>query len=192
MKELIEIRWHGRGGQGAVTASKLLATAAIYENYYVQAFPEYGAERMGVPVQSFNRISRKVIDVHCKIDEPNIAIVLDYTLLGMIDVTKGLKKDGIIILNSSKDIDELKKFLQVKTSTNISVYKVDATKISIETIRKAIPNTAMMGALIKVTNFLKLSTLVTTIKETLSEKISTPVVDANILAIKRAYQEVKG
>jgi len=148
LQKLIEIRWHGRGGQGVVTASKLLAETALSEGFYIQAFPEYGAERMGAPVKSFNRISSEVIDIHCQISDPDIIVVLDETLLETIDVIAG-------------------------------------------TMGKVMPNTPMVGALIKILDFLKPETLSETIKNTLSKKIPAHIVEANIIAAKRAYEEVK-
>ncbi len=192
MNKLTEIRWHGRGGQGAVTASKLLATAALNEGFYIQAFPEYGAERMGAPIRAFNRVSSEPIDLHCQINEPDIVIVLDHTLLKTIDITAGIKKGGIIIINTPEDIDSTNKILKLKKDDKNTVYIVDATKISIETMGKVIPNTPMIGALVKVTDFIKLDTLLTAIEKTLSKKIHVDMIEANILAVKRAYKEVRG
>lgn len=191
MKKLIEIIWHGRGGQGAVTASKLLAEAALCDGFYIQAFPEYGAERMGAPVRSFNRISNEAINIHCQINKPDIVMVLDQTLLKTIDVTAGIKKGGSITINTSRNPNELLASLCKNNDRGISLYTVDASKISIETIGKVMPNTPMVGALIKVIDFLKLETLNETIKKTLSKKIPAPIVEANIIAAKRAYEEVK-
>ncbi|MFC2145289.1 2-oxoacid:acceptor oxidoreductase family protein [Actinomycetota bacterium] len=191
MQRLIEIRWHGRGGQGAVTASKLLAEAALSEGFYIQAFPEYGAERMGAPVRSFNRISSEVIDLHCQISNPDIVMVLDQTLLETIDVIAGIKNGGSIIINTPKSPGEILSMLQKKDDKNISFYTVDASRISLDTIGKVIPNTPMVGALIKVMGLLKLKTLDTIIKKTLSKKISAPIVEANMIAAKKAYEEVR-
>ena len=191
MQKLIEIRWHGRGGQGAVTASKLLADAALSEGFYIQAFPEYGAERMGAPVRSFNRISSEVIDLHCQISDPDIVVVLDETLLETIDVAAGIKNGGSIIINTSKNPGEILSSLHQNDKRKISYYFIDASKISMETIGKVMPNTPMVGALIKVLGLLKPETLNETIKKTLSKKIPAHIVKANILAAKRAYEEVK-
>jgi pyruvate ferredoxin oxidoreductase gamma subunit len=191
LQELIEIRWHGRGGQGAVTASKLLADAALSEGFFIQAFPEYGAERMGAPVRSFNRISRESIDIHCQINDPDIVIVLDQTLLETIDVTEGIKDGGSIIINTPKDPAEVFKLLHQDSDKKISVFTVDASKISLETIGKVMPNTPLVGALVKVMGLIKLESLDATIKKTLSKKISPQILKANIAASKRAYEEVK-
>ena len=191
MQKLIEIRWHGRGGQGAVTASKLLADAALSEGFYIQAFPEYGAERMGAPVRSFNRISSEPIKMHCQINEPDIVMVLDETLLETIGVMAGIKNGGSIIINTSKDPDEVFSLIHHEDDKNISIYTVDASRISMETIGKVMPNTPMVGALIKVIDFIKPEPLSDTIKKTLSKKIPAPIVEANIIAAKRAYGEVR-
>ena len=167
MKKLIEVRWHGRGGQGAVTASKLLAEAALSEGFYIQAFPEYGAERMGAPVRSFNRISSEVISLHCQISDPDIVMVLDETLLETIDIAAGIKNDGSIIMNTPKNPGEILSLIRLDDNKNICLYTVDASKISIETIGKVMPNAPMVGALIKVVDFIKLETLNNTIKKTL-------------------------
>lgn len=192
MNNLKEVRWHGRGGQGAVTASKLLATAALYEGFYIQAFPEYSAERVGAPIRAFNRISSDIINIHCQINEPDIVVVLDNTLLKTIDVDEGIKKDGIIIINTPDKIENIKKLLDLKKDNHNRVYTIDASKISTEILGKVMPNTPMIGALAKVTDFIKLDTLITAIENTLSKKISASMIEANILAVKRAYREVRG
>ena len=175
-----------------VTASKLLATAALYEGFYIQAFPEYSAERMGAPIQAFNRICSEVIDLHCQINEPDIVVVLDSTLLKTVDITAGIKKDGIIIINTPDDIDNIKSIIKSKKDNNNPIYIVDATNISLEITGKAMPNTPMTGALVKVTDFIKLDTLTRAIENTLSKKVPVHVVEANVLAVKRAFEEVRG
>ena len=191
MQKLIEIRWHGRGGQGVVTASKLLAETALSEGFYIQAFPEYGAERMGAPVRSFNRISSEVIDLHCQISDPDIIVVLDETLLETIDVIAGIKNGGSIIINTPNNPDIIFSSLHKNDNRDISYYFIDASKISMETMGKVMPNTPMVGALIKILDLLKPETLSETIKNTLSKKIPAHIVEANIIAAKRAYEEVK-
>ncbi|MFO7929758.1 MAG: 2-oxoacid:acceptor oxidoreductase family protein [Candidatus Humimicrobiaceae bacterium] len=189
MEDLIEVRWHGRGGQGAVTASKLLATAAVEEGYYIQAFPEYGAERMGAPVQSFNRISKDKIELHSQVKEPSYVLVLDPTLLENIDITEGLKEGGIIIVNTHEPVEKVKNDIDAGDK-DVKIYTVDATKISIEEIGRAMPNTPMIGALVKVTDFLKIESLIEAIKKFLSKKFPEKVIEGNLNAIKRAYEEV--
>lgn len=191
MKKITEIRWHGRGGQGAKTAALLLGDAAMSLGKFIQAFPEYGPERMGAPVASFNRISAEPITIHYGITEPNIVLVLDPTLIGTIDVTKGLSSDGVIIVNtpsSPKEIRELTKFKGGK------VFTVDASKISKETIGKDIPNTPMLGALIKATNLLDFTHMIEDLKKKLAKKFASKpeVIEGNLNAVKRAFEEAKG
>lgn len=133
MHDLIEIRWHGRGGQGAKTASLLLADAAFNTGKYIQGFPEYGPERMGAPITAYNRISNVPITIHSNIYEPDYVVVVDDTLLESVDVTAGLKDTGAIIINTTKDNDYLKKALNGYSG---NIYKIDARKVSMETLRK--------------------------------------------------------
>ena len=146
-KEMVEVRWHGRGGQGAKTAALLFADAALATGKYIQAFPEYGPERMGAPVQSFNRISDKAISIHCGITEPNYVVVLDPTLMDCVSVAEGLSDGGKVIVNTSFPAVEIAKRLNLSAN---QVFVVDASKIAQETIGLNIPNTPMLGALIKV------------------------------------------
>ena len=190
MEKLTEIRWHGRGGQGAITASKLLATAAGEMDYYVQAFPEYGAERMGAPVQSFNRISKDPIELHCQIKSPGFVLVLDETLLKSIDVTEGIKEDGTIIINTPKNSEEIKDLIKTDNK-NIKVYTVDATKISIDTLGKPIPNTPIIGALVKIIGFLEIEPLLKAIRVILLKKFNEKTTEGNLNAIMKAYGKVK-
>ncbi len=191
MKEIFEIRWHGRGGQGAKTAALLFGDAAVSTGKYVQAFPEYGPERMGAPVSSFNRISSKPIRIHSGIENPDVVVVLDVSLIGQIDVLKGLdEKNGILIVNTSLSASEIKK----KLNFSGKVYTVDATKIAIETIGKNIPNTPMMGALIKVIDLIDIQELINDTKKKLEIKFRNrpEIIEGNLKAIERAYNEVKG
>ena len=191
MKNLAEIRWHGRGGQGAKTAALLLGDAAMSLGKHIQAFPEYGPERMGAPVASFNRISDEEITVHYGITEPRIVLVLDPTLMGKVNVTKGLKDDGILIVNTSDTA------AQVRSKVGLDgrkIFTVDASKISKETIGKDIPNTPMLGALIKASNILDIQLLLDDLKKKLAKKFASKpeVIEGNLQAVKRAYEEVKG
>ncbi|MBA7561395.1 pyruvate synthase [Candidatus Atribacteria bacterium 1244-E10-H5-B2] len=189
MEKLIEVRWHGRGGQGAVTASKLLATSALAEDKYIQAFPEYGPERMGAPIQSFTRISETPIKIHCHVTNPHMVVVLDPTLLGVVDVTEGLTEDGVLIINSEDSPAQIREKLNLKGR---KVYTVDANKIAQETIGRPLPNTPLIGALIKATGLLKLEKVLADIEDKFKKKFNSKIVEGNINAIKRAYQEVKG
>jgi len=191
MKDLIEIRWHGRGGQGAKTAALLLADAALTSGKYVQAFPEYGPERMGAPVASFNRLSAKPILLHSGVTNPDVVIVLDPTLTESVDITEGVSEGGIIIINTEKTPDQVKKELNMAGS--MKVFTVDASTISKETIGREIPNTPMLGALIKVTGILDFKEMLEDTRKKLEKKFrSKPdVIEGNIKAIERAFNEVK-
>jgi pyruvate ferredoxin oxidoreductase gamma subunit len=187
MSKLLEIRWHGRGGQGVVTASKALAQAAIIEGAYVQAFPEYGAERTGAPIQSFTRIGDTPIDVHSQITNPDIVVVLDDTLLGSVDMTAGLKEGGKVIINTSRD----PKYIKEQIGDDCEIYTIDANKISEEELGRVIPNTPMLGALIKASEILQLDNMLETLKQTFGKKFSEKILNGNLNAVKRAYSEVK-
>ena len=152
MDNLIEIRWHGRGGQGAKTASLLLADAAFNTGKYIQGFPEYGPERMGAPITAYNRISNKPITIHSNIYEPNYVVVVDDTLLEAVDVTAGLKKEGAIVINTTKTSEEIRKSLKGYEG---KIYKIDARKISEETLGRYFPNTPMLAAIVKVADIME-------------------------------------
>lgn len=191
MKETFEIRWHGRGGQGAKTAALLLGDAATSTGKYIQAFPEYGPERMGAPVQSFNRISSYPIRIHSGIENPDVVVVLDATLIKSVDVTSGLDpKKGTIIVNSPMKSDEIKKNLHFDGH----VFTIDASKISLETIKRDIPNTPMIGALIKVTGILNLKDFLADASKKLQKKFrnNPGVIEGNLKAIEKAFDEVRG
>lgn len=191
MKELIEIRWHGRGGQGAKTAALLLADAALASGKYIQAFPEYGPERMGAPVASFNRISSETIRLHSGVTNPDVVIVLDPTLMDSVDVTDGMPSDGTLLVNTDKSPAEIKEMPGIPSG--IRVCTVDASKISTETIGRDIPNTPMLGALVKATGILDFKEMMDDTKKKLEKKFRTKpeVVGGNLKAIERAYNEVK-
>ncbi len=190
-KDLIEIRWHGRGGQGAKTAALLFGEAALETGLYIQAFPEYGPERTGAPVASFNRLSKKPIRIHSGVTNPDVVLVLDPTLIGKIDVLEGLPDDGVLIINTKKTPEEIRKDLNIQGK---KLYTVDAYSVSMETIGKAIPNTPMLGSLIKATNLLNFDHLLESVKKKLKIKFRgkpEEIVDKNIEAIKKAYQETR-
>ena len=189
-KEMVEIRWHGRGGQGAKTAALLFADAALATGKYIQAFPEYGPERMGAPVQSFNRISDNAITIHCGITEPNFVVVLDPTLMDCVSVAEGLSKDGKVIVNTSFPSAEIAKRLNLSAN---QVFVVDASKIAQETIGLNIPNTPMLGALIKVIGTMNIEHVLEDTRTKLEAKFrhKPQVISGNIDSIKRAFNEVK-
>ena len=151
MSDLIEIRWHGRGGQGAKTASLLLADAAFNTGKYIQGFPEYGPERMGAPITAYNRISTSPIRIHSNVYEPDYVVVVDDTLLESVDVTAGLKTSGALIINTTKDADYLKKVLP---NYQGAIYTIDARRVSMETLGRYFPNTPMLAAIVKVSNIM--------------------------------------
>lgn len=190
MAKLTEIRWHGRGGQGAKTAALLFGEAVLGQGQYMQAFPEYGPERMGAPVQSYNRISEEPITLHCGVTSPSVVVVLDPTLIGTIDVMKGLPADGTIIINTDQPASTFRDMLHL---TNQKLYTVDASKIAEETIGRNIPNTPMMGALVKATGLVDFNEMLDDTKKKLTKKFRNKpeVIEGNILAIKRAYEELK-
>lgn len=190
MKNMKEIRWHGRGGQGAKTAALLLGEAAINAGKYVQAFPEYGPERMGAPVAAYDRIADEEITIHSPVIAPNAVVVLDETLMDSIDVTKGLpEKEGVLIVNSAFPKEEIQK----KITWKGKVIVIDGTKIAQETIGKPIPNTPMMGALVAATSIMDVTHLIDDTKKKLEKKFRTKpeVIEGNLKAIKNAYEEVK-
>lgn len=189
MKNLIEIVWYGRGGQGVVTAGKIFAEAALSEGKHIQAFPEYGPERMGAPIRSFTRISENPIRVHSQVRHPLIVVVLDATLLGAIDITEGLSSDGLILINIDKSAKQVRQEFGIEKRR---IFTVDASKIALETIGRNIPNTPMVGALAKVSGLLKLERLIEDFKKNYSDKFSEKILHSNIDAIRRAYEKVKG
>lgn len=182
----LEICWHGRGGQGVVTANEILAETAIREGKYVKAFPEFGPERMGAPIRAFTRISDNPIKVHSQVYEPDIVIVLDGTLVGKVNIAGGLKKGGIILANYPGTPQELQKAL----GTQEKCYTLNATKISIEEIGRPVANTAMLGALVKVAPIVPYSTLEDEITSKFTGKLPDKVIVKNLAALKRAFDEV--
>jgi pyruvate ferredoxin oxidoreductase gamma subunit len=187
---MIEIRWHGRGGQGAKTAALLFAEAALSTGKYVQAFPEYGPERMGAPVQSFNRISENPITTHSGVTNPQYVVILDPTLMETVPVAEGIGERGKVIVNSSFSPQEVAKQLHIDAK---QVYTVNASQIALETIKQDKPNTPMLGALVKVIGTLDIDGVLNDTKEKLTKKFrhKPEVIDGNIESIKRAFNEVK-
>ena len=191
MSKMVEIRWHGRGGQGAKTASLLLADAAFNTGKYVQGFPEYGPERMGAPISAFNRISDERTTLHSNIYEPDYVVVVDSTLLSAVAVTSGLKKDGAIIINSNKSPGELKHLLEGYEGR---VYTIDADKVSEEELGRIFPNVPMLGAVVKVSGIIPEGSFVADMEASFKHKFATKpqVIEGNMKALKRSMQEVKG
>ena len=190
MDNMIEIRWHGRGGQGAKTASLLLADAAFNTGKYIQGFPEYGPERMGAPITAYNRISETPITIHSNIYEPDYVVVVDDTLLESVDVTSGLKETGAIVINTTKSEDYLKKALKGYSG---EIYTIDARKISEETLGRYFPNTPMLAAIVKVSKIMTDDELLEDMKGSFKHKFAKKpeVIDGNMKALEMAIKEVK-
>jgi pyruvate ferredoxin oxidoreductase gamma subunit len=188
MGKMTEIRWHGRGGQGVVTAGKLLAEAALDLGQYFQAFPDYGPERMGAPIRAFTRLSDGPIDVHSQIDSPDVVIVLDPTVMGPMDVTEGLGEDGTVIINTPETPEEVRARLDFQGGR---VCTVDATRIAIEEMGREITNTPMLGAFARITGLFNLDELGAQIRHRFERKLSEKVIEANIRAMRRASEELQ-
>lgn len=191
MSNLIEIRWHGRGGQGAKTASLLLADAAFNTGKYIQGFPEYGPERMGAPITAYNRISDEPITIHSNIYEPDFVVVVDDTLLEAVDVTAGLKAEGAIVINTTKTPDEVRSLLKGYQG---KVCTIDARTISEETLGKYFPNTPMLAAIVKVSGIMDDEAFLNDMVESFKHKFAKKpeVIDGNMEALRRSLNEVKG
>ena len=190
MNDLIEIRWHGRGGQGAKTASLLLADAAFNTGKYIQGFPEYGPERMGAPITAYNRISNNPITIHSNIYEPDYVVVVDDTLLDSVNVTSGLKQSGGIVINTTKDAEYIKSRLNNYSG---KVYTIDARKISIDALGKYFPNTPMLAAIVKISGVMTDEELLEDMKSSFKHKFAKKpeVIEGNMKALEMALKEVK-
>jgi 2-oxoacid:acceptor oxidoreductase gamma subunit (pyruvate/2-ketoisovalerate family) len=179
---MIEVRWHGRGGQGAVTSVELLALAAIEEGKYAQGFPAFGPERRGAPVMAYNRISEKPIKIRSGIYHPDVVVVLDPSLIGLVNVTDGLKPGGLLVVNTAKPANDIRDKLKYKGK----MATVDATHIAREELGVPIANTTMIGAVLKATKVLKFESLDAPIEERFGR-----IAARNKKALKRAYDDVK-
>lgn len=187
---MLEIRWHGRGGQGTKTASLILADAVFETGKYVQGFPEYGPERTGAPMTAYNRIDDERILIHSNIYNPDIVVVVDETLMKNIPVTKGLKPGGLLLINTNKEENEIYEEIDRK---DITVYTINADKIAIEEIGKPYPNTCMLSAVIKVSNLISEEDFLRIMEQSLKRKFSSKpeVIEGNMNAIKKSWKEVK-
>ncbi len=190
MKDLVEIRWHGRGGQGAKTASLLLADAAFNTGKYIQGFPEYGPERMGAPITAYNRISSNPITIHSNIYYPDYVVVVDDTLLESVDVTAGLKEDGGIIINTTKSDDEIKTLLK---NYKGRIYTIDARRISIDALGKYFPNVPMLAGIVKISGIMSDEELIADMEGSFKHKFAKKpeVIEGNMNALKISLNEVK-
>jgi pyruvate ferredoxin oxidoreductase gamma subunit len=188
-KRLIEIRWHGRGGQGVVTGATTLAQAALDEGKHVQAFPEFGPERSGAPIKAYNRISDSPITTHSEVNTPDIVVVMDPTLLWVEDVAEGAKRDTLFVINSAQDPERLA--AKVCNESEQTVFAVDASRIALEETGKNVPNTALLGALAKATDLVGPASLLKHVRLELEKKVSAEHLDGNLRAVRRGWCEVR-
>ena len=190
MNNVTEIRWHGRGGQGAKTAALLLADVAFQTGKFVQGFPEYGPERMGAPITAYNRISDTRIRVHSNIYDPQYVVVVDESLLDCVDVTSGLKQDGAILINTAKPKEQIIPHLKGYKG---KVYTLDARKVSMATLGKYFPNTPLLAGIVKVANIMDEDRFIEEMNASFSHKFASKpeVIDGNMAALKMALKEVK-
>lgn len=191
MEHYIEVRWHGRAQQGVVTAAKVLGEACLRSGKYVQAFPEFGPERMGAPVRAYNRVSDEPIRLHCQVSDPRYVLIADPTLIGVVNVTEGAPEDAVFIVNTHKSPEDMKKELGL-VGKKAKVFTIDASRISLDTLGRLMPNTPLLGALAKATEFITLDALMENFKENYSKKFSSKVIEGNIEAMKRGFSEAKG
>ncbi|HJX06278.1 MAG TPA: 2-oxoacid:acceptor oxidoreductase family protein [Candidatus Nanoarchaeia archaeon] len=184
-KEVFEIRFHGRGGQGAKTAAALLAEAAMEQGKYVQSFPEYGAERQGAPVKAFTRISDNKIYSHAGVTNPDVVVVVDQTLIKSIPVTEGLGNDGLLIVNTNQGADDIRKM----TNFSGKIVVIDAIKIALEELGKPVTNTTMLGTIEKVTNIVNFEQLKENLFNHFVHDLGKDIADKNVNCFVRAYNE---
>ncbi len=189
-KDMVEIRWHGRGGQGAKTACLLLADAAFASGKYVQGFPEYGPERMGAPITAYNRISDTPCSIHSNIYEPDYVVVVDESLLDSVDVTAGLDPKGGILINSDKEPSELRNKLNGYTG---NVYTIDARAISEKYLGRYFPNTPMLAGIVKVSGVLEQGQFIADMQDSFHHKFATKpqVIEGNMNCLIHSMREVK-
>jgi len=186
--EMIEIRWHGRGGQGVVTAGKLLAATAMGSGMYFQAFPDYGPERMGAPIRAFTRLGPKPIRIHSQVHEPDIVVVLDPTLLATVTVTEGLKEDGTLLVNTGSSPAEVRDVIGLRSG---KVFTVDASHIAIEELGREITNTPMLGAFARATGLFDVEQMADEVRAWFGKKLSEKAVEGNVRAMRRAAREIQ-
>jgi len=185
----IEIRWHGRGGQGTVTACKVFADACLNGGRYVQAFPEYGPERAGAPIRAYNRVSEKELRGHYPVINPDIVVVVDATLLDSIDVTEGAKDHTAFIINCQKSAGNIRERLKARPTQQ--VYTLDATHIAIEAIGRPMPNSALIGCVTRVSGMLSLETALEDVQKSFGKKFSQQIIDGNLEATRRGFEEAQ-
>ncbi|MFW6231391.1 MAG: 2-oxoacid:acceptor oxidoreductase family protein [Nanoarchaeota archaeon] len=187
MAEVYAIRFHGRGGQGAKTASAILAEAALHKGKFIQSFPEYGAERMGAPVKAFTRISDEPIRIHYGVKHPNLVVVVDFSLVNKINVTDGLTEEGKLIVNTPESPEKVREI----TGFNGEIHTIDASKIAVEEYKKNVPNTPLLGAIVKVTNVVELDDVKHELELKMKGKLGDEIFKKNLNALERAYNEIQ-
>lgn len=187
MVEIIEIRWHARAGQGAITAANTFAAVIGDLGKYVQAYAEYGAEKRGAPVVAFTRISESPILIHCGVRNPYVVAVLDPSLLKQVDISEGLLEDGIIIINSILSAEDIRKGLNLGKRR---IYLLDATKIAMEELNRNIPNAPLLGAMVKALKLIEIESFMQRFQATLPKKFPRDLIKSNLTAVKRGYEEV--
>ncbi|MFZ5571479.1 MAG: 2-oxoacid:acceptor oxidoreductase family protein [Thermodesulfobacteriota bacterium] len=189
MSETVEIRWHGRGGQGTVTAAKIFADACLSRGRHIQAFPEYGPERAGAPLQAYNRISTKELRMHCPVLQPDIVIVVDTTLLDGIDVTAGTKAQAVFLINAGKNSATVRRKFNLQPGQKI--YAVDGSRIAQDAIGRDLPNSPMVGALAKISDLVELDTVAKDVMKSFGKKFAPKIVEGNRIAVEKGWQEVR-
>ncbi|MDD3487727.1 MAG: 2-oxoacid:acceptor oxidoreductase family protein [Candidatus Moranbacteria bacterium] len=185
-KKIFEIIFHARGGQGAKTAAELLAQAALREGKHIQAFPDFGPERTGAPIRTYVRVSGEPIKTHEPVVDPDLVVVMDETLLGIVDVSKNLDENEMLIVNTRSGRDEISQ----KTGYVGNIFPIDATSLSLEVIGEPRPNTAILGKLLKISEVVRLESLTEVFREKYLEKIGNEKTEKNILAIEKAYDSI--
>lgn len=188
MNKTVEIRWHGRGGQGTVTAAKVFADACLSSGRYVQAFPEYGPERAGAPLQAYNRISGKELRKHCPVSRPDVVVIVDVSLLDGINVSAGTYENTVFLVNTGKDKKAIKQMMQLQPGQKL--FCVNGSKIALKTIGRPLPNSPMVGALGKITGLVGLEVIVKDVEKSFGKKFSSKMVIGNLEAVKLGWEEV--
>lgn len=186
---MLEIRWHARAGQGAITAAKVLAEAALEEKKYIQAMPEYGPERSGAPIRAYNRISTEPIRLHSQVTTPDVVVVVDPSLVGTEDLLAGTDSTAALLVNAPQSPGEVRERLQVRGRR---IFTLDATRIALEEMGKNFPNTPLLGALARVAGEISLESVKGQVRRELGKKITPQVLDSNLRAVERGYREVRG
>src|SRR3990172_3966563 len=186
--QIVEIRWHGRAGQGVVTASELLAEAALDEGKYFQALPEFGAERTGAPIRAYTRISSQPLRLHSYITDPSVVAVLDSSLIGQVDVVEGLREEGAILVNTSLSHQEVRDLLGFR---GVKVYTVDATRIALDSIGRNIPNAPILAAVLEAVPVLHAESALRCLQARMASRVGAQMVEANPQAFRRAQKELQ-